>query len=160
MRHYRRIPTPAHLRVINVRLKHKVPYPVGGFLGGGERMERSSRTTLVLHYMHDESVRILQDISGSGVVERQCVETESLAHKLNAMRFAGRRHSSKSLFWLISSNMINMIHGRIVPERCAIHESRGRYQSNAPELSPTILPIPFVPPGSIGRPYGFGASLV
>ena len=59
MRHYRRIPTPAHLRVINVRPKHKVPYPVGGFLGGGERMERSSRTTLVVHYMHDESERIL-----------------------------------------------------------------------------------------------------
>jgi hypothetical protein len=59
MRHYRRIPTPAHLRVINVRLKHKVPYPVGGFLGGGERTERSSRTSLVVHYMHDESERIL-----------------------------------------------------------------------------------------------------
>jgi hypothetical protein len=32
---------------------------VKGFLGGGERMERSSRTTLVVHYMHDESERIL-----------------------------------------------------------------------------------------------------
>jgi len=56
--------------------------------------------------------------------------------------------------------MVNMIHRRIVPERCAIHESLGRYQSNAPEVNPAILPIPFVPPGSIGRRDGFGSSLV